>query len=82
MILDIHMAPMDGIETLGKLRRSQKPFAAIPVIALTADTAANTNAACMEAGADLFLTKPIQRDELAQAIYYLNRAASARVVAQ
>ena len=82
MILDIHMAPMDGIETLGKLRRSQKPFAAIPVIALTADTAANTNAACMEAGADLFLTKPIQRDELVQAIYYLNRAASARVVAQ
>ena len=82
IILDIHMAPVDGIETLRELRRSQKPFAAIPVIALTADTAASTNADCMEAGADLFLTKPIQRNELVQAIYYLNRAASARVVAQ
>ena len=82
IVLDIHMTPMDGVETLRRIRRSGKPYANIPVIALTADNAASTNAACMEAGADLFLTKPVSREELLRAISYLNQTEGARILSQ
>ena len=82
VVLDIHMAPMDGIETLRRIRASGTPYANIPVIALTADNAASTNAACMEVGADLFLTKPVRRDELLRAISYLNQTETPRALSQ
>jgi len=82
MILDIHMTPLDGIETLRRIRASAKPYANIPVIALTADNAPRTNAEAMEAGADLFLAKPIKQDELMHAISYLRNSASSRILSQ
>jgi len=82
IILDIHMAPLDGIETLRRIRASGKAYANIPVIALTADNAPSTNAESMEAGADLFLTKPIKLDALLQAISYLRKAESTRILSQ
>lgn len=82
IVLDIHMTPLDGVETLRRIRGSRKAYANIPVVALTADNAASTNAACMEAGADLFLTKPVQHAELLRAIGYLNQAEGARILSQ
>jgi len=82
VILDIHMTPLDGVEMLQRLRRSNKSYADIPVIALTADNAASTNAACMKAGADLFLTKPVQKEELYKAITYIQMAEGARILSQ
>jgi|GEM_PF-643437 len=82
VVLDIHMAPLDGVETLRRIRGSGKPYANIPVIALTADNAAGTNAACMEAGADLFLTKPVSHNELLRAIGCLHQTEGARILSQ
>ena len=82
IVLDIHMTPLDGVETLRRIRGSGKAYADIPVVALTADNAASTNAACMEAGADLFLTKPVRQDELLRAISYLNQTEGARILSQ
>ena len=82
VVLDIHMTPLDGVETLRRLRGSGKAYAQIPVVALTADNAASTNAACMEAGADLFLTKPARQEELLRAISYLQQAEGARILSQ
>ncbi len=82
VVLDIHMTPLDGVETLRRMRSSGKTHANIPVIALTADNAASTNAACMEAGADLFLTKPVKQEELLRAIRYLHQAEGARILSQ
>lgn len=82
VVLDIHMAPLDGVETLRRLRGSGKPHANIPVIALTADNAASTNAACMDAGADLFLTKPVSQGELLRAISYLHQTEGARILSR
>ena len=82
VFLDIHMAPMDGIETLHRLRASTKPYASIPVIALTADNAASTNAECMEAGADLFLSKPVRREEITRAMDFLASAQNTRILSQ
>lgn len=82
VVLDIHMTPLDGVETLRRLRGSGKAYAHIPVIALTADNAASTNAICMEAGADLFLTKPVRQEELLRAISYLYQAEGTRIFSQ
>jgi len=76
------MAPLDGIETLKRLRASEKSYANIPVIALTADNAPSTNAECIEAGANLFMTKPVLRDELLWSMEYLVNADSARILSQ
>lgn len=80
VVMDIHMAPLDGVEALRRLRAAESRIANIPVIALTADNAASTNAACMEAGADIFLTKPVQKDELLRAVDYLHQAQGARIL--
>lgn len=82
IVLDIHMSPMDGVEMLQRLRASGQPYSNIPVVALTADNAASTNAACMEAGADLFLTKPARQNELLGAIRFLNQSEGARILSQ
>ena len=82
VILDIHMSPLDGVAMLQRLRSSKKTYADIPVIALTADNAASTNAACMKAGADLFLTKPVKKEELYKAITYLQLAEGTRILSQ
>ncbi len=82
VILDIHMTPLDGVEMLQRLRRSNKSYADIPVIALTADNASSTNAACMKAGADLFLAKPVKKEELYKAITYIQMAEGARMLSQ
>ncbi len=81
-IMDVHMAPLDGIETLQRLRNLDVANADIPVIALTADNAPSTNAACMDAGADLFLTKPVRQAELLQALEYLRETNGLRVLRQ
>ena len=71
IILDIHMTPLDGTETLRCIRNSGKDFANIPVVVLTANDAVSQTAECMTAGADLFLTKPVREDELLHTINFL-----------
>ena len=80
IILDIHMAPLDGIETLRRIRASGARYADITVIALTADNAARINAETMDAGADLFLTKPIKQEELLRAISRLRGTDATRIL--
>jgi len=40
---------------------------------LTADVSAETNAACMAAGTDIFLTKPVMARDLIEAIQFVLR---------
>lgn len=82
VILDVHMAPLDGVETLKRIRGSKAAYQNTAVIALTADNAPSTNAACMDAGADLFLTKPVRQAELVKALEYLKKAPAKRFLAQ
>ena len=71
IVLEAQMTPMDGAETLRCIRNSGKAYANIPVIVVTANDAVTLTAACMEVGADLFLTKPVREDELLQTIDFL-----------
>jgi len=73
VLMDIRMPKMDGIEATHAIRNSDHSFKNIPIIALTADASADTNAACMAAGADIFLTKPIKANDLIESIKFIRR---------
>ena len=60
ILMDCLMPDMDGLETTRQIRAlEQERPERIPVVALTADTTAEGQAACREAGMDDYLTKPI-----------------------
>ena len=73
ILMDIRMPGMNGIETIRTIRNSDLAVKNIPIIALTADGSAQTNAACMAAGTDLFLTKPVLCRDLIESIRFVRR---------
>ena len=61
-IVDMHMPGLSGPE-LVRCWRSQEG-AHLPIIMLTADARADAQRACLDSGADSFLTKPVGRRQL------------------
>jgi signal transduction histidine kinase/DNA-binding response OmpR family regulator/streptogramin lyase len=60
IFMDCLMPEMDGLETTCQLRVLEREGARrVPVVALTADTTAERQAACRAAGMDDYLSKPI-----------------------
>lgn len=73
VLMDIRMPGMDGIEATRLIRSEKSRNSHIPIIALTADATAETNAQSMAAGANIFLTKPIIATELFNSIRFVRR---------
>ena len=63
ILLDIRMPQMDGYEVCRKLKENETT-AAIPVIFLTGESDAASEADALEVGAVGYLTKPIDPDTL------------------
>ena len=62
LLLDFDMPGMDGAEVLKELRRDPNTaIAAIPAIMLTGHGGEESEVLCLEAGADDFVTKPINQ---------------------
>ena len=59
IFMDVRMPELDGRETTRRLRRGDGPNRTTPVIAVTADTAQADIDACMAAGMDYFVSKPL-----------------------
>ena len=59
IFMDVRMPELDGRETTRRLRAGASPNAGTPVIAVTADTAPDDIAACMAAGMNYFVSKPL-----------------------
>jgi PAS domain S-box-containing protein len=70
ILMDIHMPGLDGLEASRRIRAAEAEARAprTPIIALTAHAASDDRQACLEAGMDGFLTKPFDRDRLAEAL--------------
>jgi CheY-like chemotaxis protein len=75
VFMDVQMPDMDGYETARRIRAadpgSRKPW----IVALTAHAMAEVREKCLEAGMDDYLTKPVRRDMLREA---LDRFAASR----
>jgi len=61
VIMDLHMPGIDGIEATRRIRMAERAKGAKPTVifALTADAMETGRKACLEAGMDGFLTKPV-----------------------
>lgn len=66
-IVDLHMPQTDGIETI-KIHRFAHSDRYVPFIVLTANATADALRECEQAGADAFLTKPIEARQLTDTI--------------
>jgi DNA-binding response OmpR family regulator len=64
VILDLHMPPPDGFEVLRRLRGLRDRIGYLPVIVLTADETDLARNTSLILGADEFITKPVDREEI------------------
>ncbi len=65
ILLDINLPDIDGYEVARRLRRSAKiALAHIPIIAITANALKGDAEKALEAGCDVYMSKPINIREL------------------
>ncbi len=81
VLMDMQMPVMDGLEAARKIRAAGIAAARLPILALTANAYADDVTACLAAGMQAHLTKPVQLADLAAAIQAWTAAARGTVVA-
>jgi two-component system chemotaxis response regulator CheY len=64
LIVDINMPKMDGLTFLKTLRAQTSDIASIPALVISTEAAAADIAAARQAGANFYLSKPIQPEIL------------------
>ncbi|MEO0400313.1 MAG: response regulator [Pseudomonadota bacterium] len=65
VLMDIHMPVMDGLTATKNIRGSTEEWSSIPIVALTAAVAPEDKAACISAGMEEVLAKPVRASDIA-----------------
>ena len=68
ILMDLRMPEMDGIEATRRIFEEWPESKRPRIIAMTADVTTDKRAACLEAGMEGFVSKPIDRADLARAL--------------
>jgi signal transduction histidine kinase/DNA-binding response OmpR family regulator len=68
VLMDVHMPELDGIAAARRIRAAEQQAGGprTPIVALTANAFGDDRDACLAAGMDAFLTKPLDRERLAE----------------
>ena len=79
VLMDWQMPDMDGLEVTRRMRSGEagEPGKRIPIVALTANAFAEDRAACIAAGMNDYLSKPVLADELMATVRRWTLGASA-----
>lgn len=64
ILMDVSMPGMDGLEATRQIRAMGGDFATIPIIAMTAHAFSQDRDACLDAGMNDYLSKPLNRNQL------------------
>ncbi len=64
VLMDLQMPVMDGFEATRLIRNSTKPFAEIPILAVTANAFAEERQICLQTGMNDYLAKPFSQVQL------------------
>ena len=73
VLMDLHMPGTDGIEATQRIRGAEHEGKRTAIFALTADALSEDRDACLAVGMDGFLTKPLDRERLAEVLAQLAR---------
>jgi len=70
VLMDVQMPGMDGLEAARRIRSAEAQAGAppTPILALTANAQADDRTACLAAGMDGLLVKPLDRERLREAL--------------
>ncbi len=79
VFMDCQMPVMDGLEATRRIReRECEAGGRVPIVALTAHAMKGDREACLEAGADDYISKPFTREQVARAMQRLLRGGAAQ----
>ncbi|HET7291566.1 MAG TPA: response regulator [Vicinamibacteria bacterium] len=77
MLMDVQMPELDGIETTVAIREREKATGAhLPIVAVTAHAMKGDAEACLAAGMDAYLAKPLEAGQLATTLASVVRGAA------
>lgn len=77
VLMDVNMPRMDGLEATRRIRRLPGAAGGVPIVAVTANAAPEEVEACLQAGMDAFVAKPIRAAELLEVLTSTLQAAPA-----
>ena len=76
VLMDVQMPGMDGLEATAAIRQNETATGAhVPIVAMTAHAMKGDRERCLAAGCDAYVSKPIQKEELLQAVASLTECA-------
>lgn len=64
ILVDLNMPIVDGLETVKKIRKLEKPGEHVPIVAITAFDVYGMKEAALEIGCNTYLSKPLDMEEL------------------